>query len=147
MKRFFCFLFVLVLLPVFSLADAYIKVETQDRPVTAHYSVFVDGTISSSGKGGKLFDFDSLCIDLYLTDSEDYAYLLISNCTDHLIYSSGLAKVSVYRDGNRAYFCNSSGLYVIGEYDENGTDIWIDYHGRSFRLSPVYEFSSYSDWK
>ena len=144
MKRFFCLFALVLLLSPCALADAYIKVNTYDLPVKSHYSVVIDGTVSY-GKDGRVFDFDSLCIDLYLTESEDTAYLQIFSVTDRLIHNTGMTKVSVYREGNRAYFAASDGLYVIGEYDES--DIWIDYRGLSFRLRPVYDFSPYSDWK
>ena len=61
--------------------------------------------------------------------------------------SSGLMDVSVVKDGARFYLSNSYGLYLLCEWDENGTDLWIDYSGRSFRLRPVSDFSVYSDWK
>ena len=148
MRR-FCFLLIMVFLFVpCAYSDTYLEVNPIDPTVTAHYSVFVNGDTATLGKGGSLFDFNSLCIDLYLTDTEDEAYLIIACCKDHIMRSSGLFKVSVINDDGHVYFSSiSSGLYLIGEWDENGTDLWLDYSGRSFRLTPAHDFSVYSDWK
>lgn len=148
MKRFFCVLLLLVLFSVScAFAEAYIEVRTVDPVVTSHYSVSVNGADSAMGKGDPVFDFNSLCIDLYLTDSEDEAFLLIACCKDKFMRSTGFIKVSVLNDENNIYFSSSSGLYLIGRWDENGTDLWIDYSGKSFRLRPVPAFSVYSDWE
>ena len=147
MRRFFCLLMLFLFVVSFACADAYLKVNPVDPAVTAHYSVFVNGDSAVIGKGDRIFDFNSLCIDLYLTESPDEAYLLIACCADHIMHSSGLMTVSISMDDGHVYFTNSSGLYLIGEWDENGTDLWLDYSGRSFRLHPVSGFSVYSDWK
>lgn len=147
MKRFICLFFVFSLLTSFACAEAYIKINPSDPVATAHYSVFVNGDSATVGKGSRLFEFNSLSIDLYLTESEEEAYLLIACCNDHIMHSSGFLQVSVVKDGTSIYFMNSSGLYLMGEWDENGTDLWLNYSGRSFRLRPTEKFSVYSDWK
>lgn len=144
MKRFFCLILVLVLLPVVSLAD---ESALNAYRITEHYSLLIDGQTITSPKGGKMFDFDSLCIDLYLTESHDVAFLSVTIVNSSLRRSSNLQRVMVQSYGDTIYFSDEYGFYMTGQRDENGNGYWINYVGRSFLLRPVSEFSVYSDWK
>ena len=147
MKRVFSLVLALLLCLVSSaFSEGYLQLNPGDPAVTSHYSVYVNGAAGSSGTGGPLFSFNSLCIDLYLTDSETDAYLLTAVCRDHIMHSSGLVHVSVLNDDGLLYFSTVSGLYLTGHWDPNGTDLWVEFSGRSFRLRPVPAFSVYSDW-
>jgi hypothetical protein len=145
MKRLLALIFVVILFPVVSLADHF-ELMPDLSPVTSHYSVVVDGTVSI-GKGGSPFDFDSLCIDLYLTDSDTVGYVSIILCKSGNVSCSGLRSVDILCNGESYYFTDSNGFYVTAQRDENGTDYWINYTGKNFRLRPVPEFSVYEDWK
>ena len=144
MKRFFCLILVLVLLPIVSLAD---EADLNAYRITEHYSLLIDGQTITSAKGGKMFDFDSLCIDLYLTESHDVAYLSVTIVDSFLRRSSNLQRVTVRSYGDIIYFSDEYGFYMTGQRDENGEGYWINYIGRSFLLRPVSKFSVYSDWK
>ena len=144
MKRFYCLILALLLLPVISLAD---ESDLNAYRITEHYSLLIDGQTITSPKGGRMFDFDSLCIDLYITESHDIAFLSVTIVDSFLRRSSGLQRVTVQSYGNTIYFSDEYGFYMTGQRDENGDGYWINYVGRSFLLRPVSKFSAYSDWK
>jgi hypothetical protein len=97
--------------------------------------------------GTSLFDFDSLCIDLYITESEETAYLCITTCKSFINRTSGLQAVSIQYNDGKIYFTDRNGFYLTGQKAEDGDGYWIDYIGRSYRLHPVAEFSVYGDWE
>lgn len=147
MRRSLSLLVVLILLCSFSsaLSESSIDQTLYILSIKDHYSVFVDGTTASSGKG-RLFDFDSLNIDLYLTNNENYCYLCITEISDGIITTTHLIRATIETLSDRMYLSYNN-LYLVARRDENGSDIWIDYKGRSFRLRPSQPFSVYEDWK
>ena len=144
MKRLFALILAVVLLPVFSLAE---DSEQYQYRITEHYSLLIDGRSAKSSMGTSLFDFDSLCIDLYITESSETAYLCITTCKSYISRSSGLQSVSIQYNDGKIYFTDKYGFYLTGHKDEGGDGYWIDYIGRSYRLHPVAEFSVYGDWE
>jgi len=135
MKR-IIILFVLLLIPVFSFADPFF--------IDRHYSLFVDSSAVSSGYGESMFEFDSLCIDLYIMSDEATAFCSVSR-TDNGFYLTDSNRYSVINDNGSVTFIADNGYYFTALYDENGTDLWINYDNRNYRLHPVAAFSALSD--
>ena len=133
-------LFLLLSLVSVSLADL------DPLYVSRHYTLFIDGRLATSGKAS-LFDFDSLCVDLYMLDGDQRAYLSVSKSFSGIFIASGTVAVNVVENNGTLFFASDDGNYTTGRYDENGEDIWLDLEGRTFRLRPVPTFSIYEDWK
>ena len=143
MKKALAFLFLSVLLmSVVSVSLA----DLDPLYVSKHYTLFIDARIATSGKA-RLFDFDSLCVDLYMMDGDQRAYLSVSKSFSGIFIASGTVAVNVVENNGTLFFASDDGNYTTGRYDENGEDIWLDLEGRTFRLRPVPTFSVYDDWK
>ena len=139
MKRFFCFLFVLVLLPLVSFAD--------DQPsIVSHYSICFDARLCSTGKGANPFDYDMLCLDVYFTDDESQAYFSYAEFFSGTYIANGLFPMSVARRDGLIYLTDRKGTSLCCWFDENGTDLWITYRYHDLRLRPAPSFSMYEDW-
>ena len=143
MKRYICFVFsIFLFLSFFS----YSYAETDYDFVSSHYSLFLDGRFVP-GAFGNPFDFDTLFIDIFFIDNPQKAYLCISERFSDIFISTGMSTVSVAERNGNIYFAYENGEYLTGHYDENGTDLWIDYKGNSFRLCPVHPFDPTCDWQ
>lgn len=139
MKRFLCLFMVVFLIPVCSFAESLF--------IDKHYSLFIDSTANIVGTGGSLFEFDSLCIDLYIMNDESTAFGTFS-LTDSGVYLTSSCRFTIRTRGDgTVIFVQDNGEFFEVEYDENGTDLWIYYNGRNYRLRPVPAFSIYEDWK
>jgi len=139
MKRFICLFILLLLFPVFSFSESFF--------INRHYSLFIDSSTTITGKGDNAFDFDSLCIDLYIMSDESTAFGTFSR-TEFGLYLTTSCRFTIRKRNNgTVIFVQDNGEYFDVTYDENGTDLWINYSGRNFRLHPVPAFSLYEDWK
>ena len=138
MKRFFCLLFVLCLLPVVSFA-------AEKKPIEAHYTAFVDESGTYGSKGSKIIDYDSLCLDLYVVEGWEEGYLLSVRSFMGLIVSSGTIHVDIAERGGVLYLADDNGNFITATRDENDDGIWLDYEGIRFRLRPVPSASPYAD--
>ena len=127
MKRFFCFLLALALLPVVSLADPGVCLCYRMNHYAAAYNENHPG----------YFDYDSLIIDLYFMDDFSTAYYCKTTWADGAVETTGyvLCTVSAKNpDGTRLLTFpngeNMSFFYEDGELwlsMQNGT-----YHLREF---------------
>ena len=136
MKKLFCLLLVLVLLPVVSLADP--------RIIYAHYAFFMDDESSRTPKGGKVIDYDSLCLDLFILEGGKECYLTSVRSFSGIVIT-GTTNASITERDGLLYLSDQSGNYLTAYYDENGEDIWLQYENHYFRLRPVPVFSMYTD--
>ena len=141
MKKLFCLLLILFMFVPSALADS------DPLFISQHYSVFVDTRQETSGKGASPFTFDSLCMDVYFVEGSDTAYISTVRTFSGLFLSSGSVKVSVVDQDGILYFVSDDGNYITGQYDENGTDLWMDLEYGTFRLRPVPSFSMFDDWR
>ena len=141
MKRLFALFLVLLLIPAISFSD-----DGDPIYISKHYSLFVDGR-HSVGKDANFFDFDSLCVDLYMVEGNEKAYLSVAKSFLGIFADSGSLAVTVKEKDGILYFVSSDGNLTTGYYDENGEDLWLDVAGHTFRLRPVEPFSIYDDWK
>lgn len=139
MKKFFVLFLVLLFVPLFSYSE-------EAPQIVSHYSMSADFRSFSVGKGGSQFDSDALLIDLYFTDS-NVAYLWSCVCIGGTYLASGFNERTVVERDGIIYLANPSGSFYTAWYDENGTDLWLSYDNRSYRLHPVPAFSFYEDWK
>lgn len=137
MKKLFCLFFVLILLPVFSLADQI--------ALTDHYSLFIPKGAGRTGKDGNLFSFDSLSIDLYVSEGGESGYLCTTKCFSGLFITSGMVRVSISDQDGVLYIVDDGGNFITGCYDENGSDLWLDTEGHKFRLRRLPSFSLFED--
>ena len=139
MKNLFCLLFVLVLFPVFALAEY-----TEPCAVDQHYTLFFDAVGTATGMGNS-FDYDSLCIDLYVMKDRETAYIIICKCFSGLFITSGMEKYTISDQGGALYFVRDNGEYFSAVYDENGVDLWISYDNTQFRMKPISSLSYFED--
>lgn len=139
MKKLICLLLLLVLLPVFSLAEY-----TEPYSVDQHYVLFFDAVGTATGKGNS-FDYDSLCIDLYMMKNHETAYVIICKCFSDLFTTSGMEKYTISDKDGVLYFVRDNGEYFSAVYDENGVDLWISYDNTQFRMKPVSSLSYFED--
>lgn len=139
MKRFFCLFLLLLFVPLFSLADSLF--------ISRHYSLFIDSTANITAGGSSMFEFDSLCIDLYIMNDESTAYGTFSRAESGLYLTSSCRFTIRTRNDGSVIFAQDNGEYFVADFDENGTDLWINYNGRNYRLRPVPAFSVFEDWK
>ena len=138
MKRFFCFLFVLVLLPVVSFAD--------QPSILSHYSLCFDARLCTTGKGANPFDYDMLCLDVYFTDDESMAYFSYAQFFSGTYIANSLLRMTVAQRDNGIYLIDGQGSAIFCWYDENGIDLWMHYRDHDLRLHPTTPFSMYEDW-
>ena len=136
MKKLLCLLLVSVLLPVVSLSDP--------RIISAHYAIFMDDESSRGPKGEKVFDYDSLCLDLFILEGGKECYLTSVRSFSGIVIT-GTTNASIAERDGLLYLADDSGNYWSAYYDENGDDIWLQYEGRYLRLHPVPVFSLYTD--
>jgi len=140
MKKLLCVLFVLALLPVFSFAESFSK------PISAHYTLYMNEESTYGPKGEKVFDYDSLCIDLYMIEGGQECYLHIVSSFSGFVLSNTTNASFITRNGI-TYLADDNGLFTVVEYDENGEDLWIVYENRTLRLRPVPVFNLYEDFR
>ena len=140
MKKLFALLFVLVLLPIVSFA------ELPSKNFSAHYTLFMDDSSTRGVKGEKVFDYDSLGLDLYMIEGGKECYFTSIRSFSGIVIT-GTTHASIVALGDVLYLADDSGYYFTVTYDENGEDLWIEYEGRSLRLRPVPVFSLYEDFR
>ena len=138
MKRFVCLLFVFVFIPLFAFADRV--------ALSNHYALFISGGAGTAGKGS-LFDFDSLSVDLYLLEDDEKGYICTSKCFSGLFITSGMVSVTLADQDGVLYIVDNNGNFYTAVRDDNGTDLWIDLEGYSFRMRPVADLSYFEDVK
>ena len=138
MKKLFCLLFVLVLLPVVTFA-------ADKKPIEAHYTAFIDESATYGTKGSKIIDYDSLCLDLYIVEGWEEGYLLSVRSFLGLIVSSGTIHVDIAERNGVFYLADDNGNFVTASRDENDDGIWLDYESMHIRLRPVPTATYFGD--
>ena len=138
MKRLFC-LFLLLALAACAFPGC-----AESYSVDQHYTLFFDAVGTAAGMGNS-FDYDSLCIDLYLMKGHETAYIIVSRCFSDLFVTSGMEKYTVSDQNGVLYFVRDNGEYFTADYDENGTDLWIYYDNTQFRMRPISSLSYFED--
>lgn len=143
MKRLLCVLSLVVFL--FPSVSAF----SEEFPfyLSSHYSLFISGASNKVTAKGQLFSFDSFSADLYILEGMKKGYLCTTKCFSDIFITSGMVSVSIAESDGVLYFADENGNHITARYDENGSDLWVDMEGSTFRMVPVHEFSSYTDWK
>lgn len=139
MKKLFCLLFVLIMLPLVSFADDPVI-------MASHYSVFISGSANRSTGKGPLFPFDSYSADLFISEGGSRGYLMTAKCFSGVFICSGMVNVTIAESDGVLYIADERGNYVTATRDENGTDLWITLENCLFRMQPVPAFSVFNDW-
>lgn len=141
MKRFLCLFFAVVFSCVVcvSFADESVNIST-------HYSLFIDSNYAKSAKGDRYYDFDTLCLDIYVMEGNKTAYIIESKTYSGLFLTTGSQKYNIMERPDGSWlFSTDNGAYFYGYFDENGEDMWVTMYGGELRLKPINRFSIYSD--
>lgn len=137
MKRFFCFLFVLVLLPLVSFADPGV--------VLCYRMNFYAASYNDDHPG--YFDYDSMIIDVYLMDDFQTAYYSKNTWKNGSIESTGFVKCSILKTENGRHplsFPNGEMMYFY--YDEDGR-FWLEMENGTYHLLECERFNVQEDLK
>lgn len=141
MKRFLSLLFAVV----FSCLSVPASAEDPVR-ISTHYSLFIDSNYATSAKGDHYYDFDTLCLDIYILEGNKTAFLIESKTYSGLFLTSGSQKYHIMeRPDGSLLFSMDNGAYFYGYFDENGSDLWVTYYDAQVRLKPVASFSIFND--
>ena len=136
MKKLFCFLLVLLFVPLVSFADDRIS-------VSAHYSLYVDALAASGGKGNS-YDFDSYCLDLFFLEGNQKAYVNAVTCFSGVFTNSGTIPVTVAEADGNLYFVYENGKSFTGFFDDSG-NLWLDLDIGTVRMYSVPFYSPLTD--
>ena len=139
MKKLICLLLLLALFPSFAFADS-----ADSYSVDQHYVLFFDAIGTATGMGNS-FNYDSLCIDLYMMKGHETAYVVICRCFSDLFTTTGMEKYTVSDQNGVLYFVRDNGEFFTAVYDENGVDLWVFYDNSQFRMKPVPSLSYFED--
>ena len=143
MKKLLTLILILALaLPALAIADDPLYIDK-------HYSLFInshDGQFVS-GKGGRIFTFDSYTLDLYLCSDQKTGYLIETTYVDGIFLNSGMSKVSLVDIGNKTMLVYENGDNMEIERDENGRDLWIKMSRGLFRMVLIDPIDASADWR
>ncbi|MBQ1789367.1 MAG: hypothetical protein II008_04250 [Oscillospiraceae bacterium] len=145
MKKLLSLLLILALaLPALALAES-----SEPLYVNKHYAMHLDSHENgfASGKGGRIFTFDSYTLDLYLMTDQKTGYLLETTCIDGVFLSSGTMEVKMVDFNGTLRIIYSGGNYLTAEWDENGEDLWITLDRGTFRMRPIEIINASNDWR
>ena len=113
--------------------------------LTEHYSALVDARSSVSGKGASMFDYDSLTLDLYLSDDSTTGYLNITTCISGIFFNDAMNPVRIATVNGQMYLVSGNGTNLRIERDAESQDIWIEYGQHMYRMRRVEPLSIYAD--
>jgi len=142
MKKLITMILILALaLPALALAE-------DEYYITDHYALHINDHSGNSTavNGGRMFDFDSMTVDLFITSEQGTAYLITTTCTSGVFLSSGVQKVRIVTIGDQSLIVNDSGDSMSLDWDEDG-DLWIDFGLSYFRMQHVKNMDAYNDRK
>ena len=144
MKKLIAVILILALL----LSAAAALSEGESFRIVRHYSLFIDGRAPQiyTAKGGKLFDFDSFTVDIYLDEEGTNGYYIDTTCTDGLFLTSGMDKIRVMDKWGQLLIIFGNGENIPIEWDEDGS-LWLQFSRGWFRLQQVTGFDVSADWK
>lgn len=137
MNRFFCIVLVLVLLPLFALADPGV--------VLCYRMVFYSASYNERTPGA--FDFDSMSVDVYLMDDFTTAYYMKTTWTDGSVDTTGFVRCAL-SDGpdskHTLTFPNGEKMYFY--YDDDG-EFWLEMQEGAVHMYPCEYFDLMKDLK
>lgn len=134
-------LFLALAVPAISLADEPLYIDK-------HYSLFINSHegLFVSGKGGKIFTFDSYTLDLYLCSDQKTGYMIETTYADGIFLNSGMAKVSLVDFRGTLRIVDDAGNNFPVEWDENGRDLWVSLDRGNFRMHLIDPIDGSADW-
>lgn len=132
MKKLFCILLALLILPAAALAET---------------SLLMFSTYGSTEKVGHLFDGEAFAMDLIM-GSDLQAVIIETRWENGKISTRTFpAKIRSMKDDTKyLYFVLENDFIVKGHYDDNGVDFWMDYTGGSVKLHYVEDFVPFFDY-
>lgn len=111
-------------------------------PASADDYLMCFSTHGSTQGVDHLFDGDLFALSLYINSSKLTAYIIETTWNDGKASTLKLnASVKSKVDDNHLYFVLENGFVLMGHYDENGYDFWIDYDAGSVKLHAADEFT------
>ena len=134
-------LFLALAVPAISLADEPLYIDK-------HYTLFINSHegLFVSGKGGKIFTFDSYTLDLYLCSDQKTGYMIETTYADGIFLNSGMAKVSLVDFRGTLRIVDDAGNNFPVEWDENGRDLWVSLDRGNFRMHLIDPIDGSADW-
>ena len=135
MRRFFCILFALVMLPVFSFADPGVVLCYRMNHYAAAYNENHPG----------YFDYDSMIIDLYIMDDFQTAYYSKNIWSNGNIESTGFVKCTISRSSDKKHLLSfPNGELMSFYYDESGK-FWLEMENGIYHLLECEQFNIQED--
>jgi len=145
MKKLLAVILILALL----LPAAAALADTNSFYIVKHYTLNINGNSGQlvAGKGGKVFEFDSFTVDLYLDAEGKNGYYMETTCMDGLFLSNGTYSCRVADTMHGPRLVLSSGENLAIEFDDENDSVWLQFARGWFRLQLAPSFDMYSDWK
>lgn len=135
---------------ILSLALAVPAISLADEPlyIDKHYSLFINSHegLFVSGKGGRIFTFDSYTLDLYLCSDQKTGYMIETTYADGIFLNSGMAKVSLVDFRGTLRIVDDAGNNFPVVWDENGRDLWVSLDRGNFRMHLIDPIDGSADW-
>ena len=130
-----------LLLPAAALAE--------DLCIARHYAIHIDGTSPAlkTQNGGRLFDYDSFTMDLFLTNDLVNGYMFQTKYISGVFLNSGMIQCKIATVQDQKYLVNGSGDNFPIMEDDESDDLWINFGRGYFRMHLVDIFKSGTDWK
>ncbi len=132
-----------VILIVFLFVPSAVFADSDRVAVSAHYSLYIDALAASAGKGNS-YDFDTYCVDLYMLEGNQKAYVNAVTCFSGVFTNSGTVPLSVAERNGEMYFVYENGNTFTGYYDDSG-DLWLDLDIGTVRMFSVPYYSPLTD--
>jgi len=136
MKRFLCFIFLLVLVPSCCFAST---------GLLSAYKCVINGAYYNDYHNAG-FDFDMMSIDVYFMDDRETVYYQRSEWSGDSFESTGLARGHAEYNDDKSYTVSFSNGFSFMMFRE-GSDMWITMSGYSFRMKLCEEFNITTDFK
>ena len=134
MKRFVCLLFVLILIPVVSLAGTGVVLCYRMNHYAAAYNEDHPG----------YFAYDSMIIDLYLMDDFKTAYYSKTVWSGDAVESTGFVKCTVSDTSDKKHLLSfPNGETMLFYYDEG--ELWLQMENGTYHLLKCERFDIQQD--
>ena len=136
----------IIIIMILSIAFQMVAV-AETKSITTHYAVLFNSNYFISGKGEQQFEFDSLTIDVYLTENGIDGYMQITRFASGIFLNANMKPIQLVDLYDGMYLVDSSGYYYSIKKDENDDSLWIQYANHYFKMTRMDPISTYEDWQ
>ena len=128
-----------LLVPVTSSADS-------DYFLFQRYTNYIDGDFYNSFFNSN-FAFDIRIMDVYLYNDFKSASICCQLWTDGKYESTGMEECSFKIENDKITIIPPDNIPIVGYWDENEDDLWLDFGSGYFRFSQAHQFNIQKDWE